>query len=290
MRTTSTQRTYRYVRISLVGVILFLGIGVAVQITAGGPLASVSAAYYSPARDVFVGALCAVSLALLALSGRSLEQVLLDLAALFAPVIALVPTPALPSDGASVLVECPTDRPCVPVALLPGIANGVLTLLAVGAAGIVTAFVLARVQGAWDRPVAWALGAATTIVAGAGVWWAVSPQTFVALAHGVAAFAFFALFATVAGLAAWRPAAAHAERQGRFRVLYAVIAAGITLALAGVTTAVISRAAGSDFVDTAPVPIVFIGEAAALAFFAAFWIVQTVELWNDPDPRLRVAP
>jgi len=30
-----------------------------------------------------------------------------------------------------------------------------------------------------------------------------------------------------------------------------------------------------------------VGEAIALALFGVFWVVQTVELWNDADPGLR---
>ena len=35
-----------------------------------------------------------------------------------------------------------------------------------------------------------------------------------------------------------------------------------------------------------PVPWVFLGEGVALVLFAVFWLLQTVELWNEPDPRL----
>ena len=81
-----------------------------------GVLPSVSAYYYSPARDVFVGALIAASLALFALSGRGPSRALLDAAALFAPLIALVPTtpPARDSerstlDAVSVFVDGPRN-------------------------------------------------------------------------------------------------------------------------------------------------------------------------------------
>ena len=69
IRTTSTQRTYRYVRLAIIGATVFLATGVALEVASGTALPSVSATYYGPAGPVFVGALSAIALALLALSG-----------------------------------------------------------------------------------------------------------------------------------------------------------------------------------------------------------------------------
>ena len=91
---TSLQRTYRYLRIGVAGTVVVIFVSVLLAVPAVGWLTSVSDYFYSPARDAFVGALIAASLALLALSGRGLERGLLDAAALFAPLIALVPTNA----------------------------------------------------------------------------------------------------------------------------------------------------------------------------------------------------
>jgi hypothetical protein len=285
MRTTSTHRTYRYVRLSLVGVILFLAVGVGTQIFSGGVLVSVSAAFYTPARDVFVGALCAVSLALLALSGRSVEQVLLDLAALFAPVIALIPSPVETGVVSGVAVTCPGEQPCVPGEFLPGVSVAMVALLGIGITGLVAAVVLARVQGTLDTGAGIAFAAASGIVVAFGGWWLISPGTFVLGAHNVAALAFFALIAVVATLAAVRPGGSDPRRRRRLRAAYAAIAAGILLALSLVVVVVTAQAAGLDLIEVAPVPLFFVGEAVALALFAAFWVVQTVELWNQVDPR-----
>jgi hypothetical protein len=290
MRTTSTQRTYRYVRLSLVGVIVLLGISVSTQIVVGGPLASVSAAYYTPARDVFVGSLCAVALALLALSGRSLEQVLLDVAALFAPIIALVPSPVETGDISGVAVACPGEHACVPESYVPGIANGMLSLVVLAVFAIAAALVVARLQETLDRATVVSLGVAAAAVVGMAGWWMLSPATFVPAAHNVAAIVFFVLVATVAALAAWRPVGPTAARGRGLRLAYGMIAGGILAALVVVIVVVVGRAAGVDVVDASPLPLFFLGEAAALLLFAAFWIVQTVEFWNDTDPRLRAAP
>ena len=38
--------------------------------------------------------------------------------------------------------------------------------------------------------------------------------------------------------------------------------------------------------DPHGVPVVLLAEAAALALFFAFWVVQGIEKWDDPDPTI----
>ncbi|WOQ69003.1 hypothetical protein RYJ27_09840 [Microbacterium limosum] len=213
LRTTSTQRTYRYVRLSLVGAIVLLGVAFAAVSVAQGPPASLSAAFYTPARDVFVGAVFAVSLALLALSGRSVEQALLDYAAILAPLIAIVPTPLAAGDVPGLASSCPDTAPCVPSAFLPGIAVGVTALVVVGSAGVVTAVVLALVQGTCSRGFVLAASGAGVLVVAVALWALLDAEGFVRGAHLAAAVAFFGLIAVVAALAAFAPAGARARRR-----------------------------------------------------------------------------
>ena len=63
IRTTSTQRTYRYVRLTILAATLLLAVAVAVEEITGGPLPSLSAAYYTPAGPMFVAGLCVVAAA-----------------------------------------------------------------------------------------------------------------------------------------------------------------------------------------------------------------------------------
>ena len=93
---TSLARTYRYVRLGIAATVVVIAIAVAFAFDDVGVLPSISAYYYSPARNSVVGALIAASFGLFALSGRGLERNLLDAAALLAPLIALVPTPLYP--------------------------------------------------------------------------------------------------------------------------------------------------------------------------------------------------
>jgi hypothetical protein len=286
VRTTSTQRTYRYVRLSLVGVLLFLGIGVTLQIVGGGALTSVSAAFYTPARDVFVGALCAVSLALLALSGRSVEQVLLDIAAVLAPLVALVPTPLASGDVLGLETSCPDERSCIPPQYLPGIENGVVTLLIVGVIGLVGAAVLAAAQGTSGRGLLIELAVIAVLLLAVAGWWTLGRLSFLLAAHNVAAGVFFALIAAVAALAALRPAGRTPRSRRRLRLAYTIVAAGMLAAVLAVAAAAILRALGVDVDAASPVPVVLGGEALALALFAAFWVIQTIELWRGDDPAV----
>ncbi|MBM3717016.1 MAG: hypothetical protein FJW64_15045 [Actinobacteria bacterium] len=276
LRTTSTQRTYRYVRLVLVGASMLLAVSVAVQSVVGGPLSSLSAAYYTPAGPVFVGSLFAVAAALVALSGRSLEQGLLDVAAVLALVVAVVPTTV---DGAA----CPAGGRCVPSEVVPTVANNAVSVASVVVLGAVAAAILARVQGTASRGVALTIGVILALVVGGALWAASSPQGFLLAAHTVAAVAFFALVGAVAALAARRPPSPGRRRRG-VRVAYAVVAGGILLTLVLLLVALVLE--GTAVVDLRGFPVVLVGEAAALLLFLVFWIVQTVELWDDVDPRL----
>lgn len=272
IRTTSTQRTYRYVRLALIAATLFLAVGVGIELATGGSLPSVSAAYYTPAGPVFTGSLCAIALALLALSGRSLEQGLLDVAAVLALAVAFVPTT---QDAL-----CPDGARCVQEAVLPTVVNNAAAAASVVLVGAIGAVVLARVQGTAGRGTFVTIAVIVALVLGGTAWGVVAPEAFLRSAHNLAAVWFFAIVAAVAGLAAWRP---HPDGRGArgVRVAYAVVAVGILLTLVALAAAILGGATRSGF------PVVLVGESVALALFAVFWFVQTVELWNDPDPRLR---
>ena len=273
IRTTSTQRTYRYVRLAIIGATVFLAIGVGVELVTRGALSSVSAAYYTPAGPVFVGALSAIALALLALSGRSLEQGMLDVGAVLALVVAFVPT-AVTGE------RCGGPPRCVPPEVRGTVlANGV-TVASVVLLGVVAAVILARVQGTLSRGVVVTTAVIGLLVVG-GVGWAVAaPSAFLAAAHEIAAVAFFVIIAAVAGLAAWRP---HPAGRGgpRVRGAYAVVAVAIALTLILLVVGIVAG------VDRSGFPVVLVGEAVALLLFSVFWIVQTIELWDEVDPPLR---
>lgn len=273
IRTTSTQRTYRYVRLALVGATVFLAIAVGMEVAAGSSLPSISAAYYGPAGPAFVGGLTAIALALLALSGRSLEQGLLDIAAVLALAVAYIPTTV----AAGV---CEPVLRCVPPDVRATVVNNGAAVASIVLLGVVAAAILARIQGMAGRGVALTLGVVVVVTVAAVVWAVTSFETFLARAHEVAAVAFFVLIAAVAALAAWRPQSTGRRRMW-LRRAYAVVAVGIALTLVLLVVGIVTG------VERAGFPVVLVGESVALALFGVFWSVQTVELWNDADPSLR---
>ncbi|BAJ75854.1 periplasmic serine protease [Microbacterium testaceum StLB037] len=274
LRTTSTQRTYRYVRLSIVGATLVLAVSIGLEVAGRGALSSLSAAFYTPAGHLFVGSLCAIALALLVLSGRSVEQGLLDLAAVFALVVALVPTPITDA-------SCEGGAVCVPAAAIPGVVNSGISVASLSLVVLVAAAVLARTQGSAGWGTVVTLVAIALTVAGFVTWALVDFPTFLRGAHNVAAVGFFSVIGVVAAVSAWRPQRA----PRRFRVLYAVVAVGILGALCALVAVLV--AGGAATVTVAGVPAVFLGESVVVTLFAVFWLVQTVELWNAPDPTLR---
>lgn len=89
------QATFRYLRLAIILLTLLLGVGVGMQIAAdgGAVLMSVSAYYFTGARDVFVASLCAIGACLIIHRGRSdTEDALLNLSGYLAFVVAFVPT------------------------------------------------------------------------------------------------------------------------------------------------------------------------------------------------------
>jgi hypothetical protein len=280
---TSTQRTYRYVRLGIVGAVVLLVAALIAVTTTDGAVTSLSALYYTPGRVVFVGALFAISLGLLALSGHSLEQALLDLAALFAPVIAIVPTPAVSGDAPGLVVDCAGGGPCVPSTEYASIQTGMWCLVVVGALGLVVAVVVAFVQRTMSRGLSISLAVAAIVVVAGGVWAAVAPASFVALGHLVATGAFFGLMAVVSAVSA-------IEATARWRVFYTSIAVGIAVVLVLLLAVMALRLAGVDLVAASGVPLVLVGELLVIALFAAYWIGQTVQKWDDPNPSLIAEP
>ncbi len=272
---TSVQRTYRYLRIGIAGTVIVIFVAVAVATAEVGLLTSVSDYFYSPARNAFVGALIAAALALVALSGRGAERALLDAAALFAPLIALVPTTLAPGSVPGVSVPCATR--CFPPAYEADAANGVLTYLIMGALTVLVALLLVALRQLSLTAVGFSLVLTTAVLATVGAFWVFAREVFLAQGHFVATVAFFALFAAVA--------VSHAfpRRQAPpapvFRVLYTAIA----LALVAVLVFYIVLLPGAR---ASGVPVVLLAEAAALSLFFAFWVVQGIEKWDDADPRI----
>lgn len=94
VKSTEQAKSYRYLRVAIVGLLVALAVAVAYQsVRQGSLLASVSAYYYSPAQSVFVGALIGLGVSMIALQGMdNAEDTFLNLGGIFAILVAIVPT------------------------------------------------------------------------------------------------------------------------------------------------------------------------------------------------------
>jgi hypothetical protein len=284
LHNTATDRTYRYVRLSIVAAVALLGIGIAVVLMTEGPLGSVSATYYSSGHDVFVGAIFAVAIGLVALTGDSLEQVLLDYMAICAPVIAIVPPRVAAGEVAG--SACAETAPCIPARYLPQIWTGTASLVGIAVLALVLALVLTLVQRRMTPARGVALAGAAAIVAAAALWAWLAPASYLVGAHVTAASVFFGLIVVIAVLSAVRAhRVCRTRRSARvYRALYTGVAVGVAAAVLFLLVVIALTLGGVPAIVDAPAPLVFIGEAVALALFAVFWTVQTIQLWNgEPE-------
>lgn len=293
---TTAQKTHRYLRLSLVFVVFALLTSVAIETIVLSwepfsfgwePLPSISHYFYTPARNVFVGALIAASLALLALSGRNRSTILLDIAALFAPLIALIPTgidPEHPING----LTCAGIEECVPAPYVDDVRAGVMTY-AVVVISVVIAMAAIRTKRRIVTPGA-ALVSAIAVVSAVVVaslafipglntdfpfnFWPYPPSI-----HFAVTLIFFGIFAAVPILHSRGPVdESETPPTGRQKNIYRWVAGLMIADLLMLVTAFALREQLGSF------PLVLIGEAAALALFAWFWWVQTFQRWADENP------
>jgi hypothetical protein len=272
----ASRKTYRYLRVAVVAMAVLLGVSVGIEIVFGprGILDSISAYYYTPVRGVFVGALIAVGLGLVAIKGREgWEDSMLNLAGMLAPLVALVPTPiSIPVAGFEV------ERRTVPAELVPAVENNVAALLVLGVVGLV--FAAATVQdGPYRSAHLRGVAGAGVLLVGLAVWFGVGRESFLEYGHYAAAVPMFGLIVGVAvvnarhtrsGAVMSRLAAA------TYRRAYAAIAAAMG---ATIVVGVVFFALGSEL------PWLFWVEVVLLTLFAAFWVFQTAEYWNEGVPQ-----
>ncbi|MEU4290306.1 hypothetical protein AB0E63_18960 [Kribbella sp. NPDC026596] len=249
---------------------------------------SISAYYYTPAHAVFVCSVLAIGVCMIVLKGNTkLEDVLLNIGGMFAPVVALVPTP-----GAG---TCWSEK-YTPSNVSPNIANNIWALFAAGGLALLLSLWIRSdakrkakaIEGAggveeeqWGKPQNRALVASGLILIAGVLWFAVSRSSFEGKAHYVAAVAFFVLIIWIVGLNAL-----HAPRnpetgqrlKRRVTWIYRAIAALMAIC-------VIYSFVGwwRDWTYS-----LLHVEIALILLFLAFWVTQTKELWTPgvrpPDP------
>ncbi len=287
-------------RLGMVAVIVGLGYALFLEITsAPGNCVnrSISAYYYTPARSVFVGALLALGLAMIALWGRTaFEDLCLNLAGMLAPVVAFVPTldanycslvtttGGVPKPAGQTPEETEVARKALIAANSEAVSNNFSTLLVVLVIALVfTGVMLARfaLRQGFTKEVEWYT---ITWVAAALLWligvirFNTEPDWFDREAHWVSALTMFGLV-ILAVLAAGFDKKSPEERW--WRATYWALGLGM------VVSAVFILVTG-DLVweDTWwGVHKVFLAEAAVILLLAVFWAVQTFDVAvKEPPP------
>src|SRR3954466_10601101 len=195
MDSETTTKTYLYLRVGLVALAVFLGASLVIELVAGDTpwLGAISAYYYTPVRSVFVGTLIAMGVCLIAIKGRDKprEDLMLNLAGMCAPVVALCPTPL--EDVAA----CGGETRCVPDAFVPGVVNNIEALLVVGTVGLLFAARTVR-RGTAERGDLVGLGAAAAGLVAFALWFALGRGSFLDYAHYGTAVPMFGLIVAVA--------------------------------------------------------------------------------------------
>ncbi|MGA7689581.1 MAG: hypothetical protein WCA29_10180 [Jiangellales bacterium] len=271
-----TVRTYRYVRVSIVAAIALLATGLLLQIVEDDwQIAhSISAYYYSPVQPMLVGVLVASAFLLVAVRGRpGWEEVLLNIAAMLLPIVAFVPTP--------ITGGCIDGSRCVPAEVLPAVELSVSTLLIVGVPGLVGALAVWLGRVSVDRSARLSITIAVLVWVVVSCWYGwsetwIGRESFFAYAHYVAAVLVFCFMVAVAFINARRSKRSVSIAGSRvpYRLLYTAIALAMALVIVGA----LGYGVANDWpTDTT---LIFWVEAALLALFALFWVVQTAEFWN----------
>lgn len=297
-------KSYRYLRIAMVGLLLALAAAVFYQSSRqDSVLASVSAYYYTPAQAVFVGALIGLGACMIALQGMNdAEDTFLNLGGILAIVVALVPTGRGPDFKTAVQacqksagtllttqpgpkLDCPTVQ-ALENATRANVENNMAALLIVGglalilAGGILFKGRTAKSGTPGRRWVLAAFSAALLLWLGGLTALAASVAWLADNGHYIAAGGLLLCILLVAA------ANAHRERAGAGGVpkgdvpksprtyLYTRVAVAM-LVVAGVfivlwLTNVIS---------------LFLVEIVVAGLFAVFWVVQTFELETRPGAQ-----
>jgi heme exporter protein D len=290
---TTPRRTYRYLRLVMIGAVgaIFLAVGLTWQ-EYHHLIPTISHFFYTPAGVVFVGSLIAAAAAMVALSGDGVQQVLLDVAAMLAPIIALVPTNAdnailtnlrqnVCPDGREVCVPSPFDGyatigmtvwcVAVPVVLLIALAIGIADRRSSGKF---------TPQFFWTQALCWLVWIAMF------TWFIWFRDGFFAAGHYVSAVAFFvvvtlvALWQAILGPLQTRREIANGEQptplQRTLPWVYWLIAALLVAVL------LMGGAIFTGLVKPGPDGMFWV-EAWGLIGFGVFWLIQTLQKWRVLD-------
>ena len=278
------RNTYRYLRGGMVVVVVMLAAAVLFDsVPTDCWQGSISAYYYTAARNVFVAALCCLGIMMIVYKGsKDSEDVLLNLAGTLAFFVAFVPV-KLPEHAACQQVLPTADDKWNAIRNNIG---AVIVALAVAFGIIAFVYLIDKDSRAetskWGNRLRVLSAIILACFVGAFIFF---PEPFEAAAHWIAAILIFVIVGAVVFINAYlvrNQDMQDRETRERFYRRYRVIAWAMVGSVIG---ALILAAMGmsSHLHDDAWNIPVFALEAALLLEFAVFWALQTVELWNYAD-------
>ena len=272
-------KTYRYLRIAMVGMVLTLLVSIVIErLAVSCWQTSVSGYYYTPVRAVFVGGLMVIGVSLIAIKGSTRwEDTFFNFAGIMAPAVAVLPTSDI---GTCWSIDPPADSRTGDGQLadwiLANIDNNTKALLIAGFLGLTIGAILAAISN--RDPLAPArvggtdlrLGLLATLILLIAVlalhlWW----DAFSTRAHGFAAvFMFVFLGAGITSNALQRR-----DKPDRRTYMSIYISVVIGMAVTGVVLLFFFQDWGHR--------ILFL-ETIEISLFVVFWLTQTHEHWNEP--------
>ena len=268
-------KTWRYLRLAIVVVAIGLAASVLYEhakAPGGCWQTSISAYYYTPAQAVLVGALVTIGVCLISVKGNTdWEDILLNLAGACAPVVAFVPIPGRGTCGSVLSGTANRDQ---------NIANNVTALLVAGGVALAVLAVVTAL-GRWERNRARpsrtaVVGFAATVVlyAATVLVFLVARTWFTDWGHDVFAVALFAFVLVNVWLNAINLYFVRRDTSRPVAVVNRYTVIGILMVVALVITALLGLVAHWRYWQLA-------AEASLIGLFAVFWVLQTIELWND---------
>jgi hypothetical protein len=276
-------KTYRYLRLSIVVVVASLLASVLIEVAhAGCWQESISAYFYTPTHSIFVGGLVAIGVALIAVKGcTDLEDALLNVAGVLAPIVAFVPTTPPRADDV-----------CKATGFIGGgdagakamIDNNVIAFAIGGLLAIILTWCVGRFVEGGARPVderpapdpkpsaaSIGIGLALSLVllAIGLIWYFGFRDSFLDQAHGGAAGAMFGIVAVVMLINAFT---ARPTFRPWYGALFGTMVGGVVVALVGIR------------IDDEWRHQILVLEILELTPFAIYWVLQTVEHWDGGVP------
>jgi hypothetical protein len=292
-------KTYRYLRLGVVGAVLWLFLSIAeTSVATRCVQVSLSAYFYTTSHAVFVGSLCAIGLMLIAYQGRiPAEEILVDFSGFLAITIAIIPIVPSPQFDPEEQHACGLSLPTSADGAV-GSVNNLSSLLVTSAVIIVIYWIFklrephllvtkdavvdpCKPRNGVAHLAGFVLGPGQVIASSlavlylvAGIIWFISaPDQFRLYAHDLAALGFFAGIVLVSIFYA-----CYAALEGKAEAkLYGIISLLLTVTL--IILIIL------DETNIATPHAFLLSEIVLIVEFASFWLVQTYALWHVGNYR-----